>query len=405
MKRVIVLLCVVVLLLGVCACGNDMMEMGGMPILMESPAIEATPEPEYTVEARLIGIALPGRELARWNRDGEALAEQLQSRNYIVKLCYAGEGEIAAQQDQIKDMVDHGCELLVIAAEEEAALWDTLDYAQAHGVPVIAYDRPLNHAGTDYFLSFNNYEVGRMQGSYLLEALDVNNQPGPFRVELFGGAANDGNTDALYAGAMEVLQPYIELGKLVVPSGQTALEDIKMSGWEEELAYARMCELLAPPAAITTESVGTMPAADAATEGEPQNEPPAVQRIDAVLAPNDQLAAGIIRALSEFGYTAADFPLVTGQDCDIEAVQRIINGYQGMSVFKDTRLLAAQTVKVVDTMFSSKPLDMNAVYILPGTEIAINAYYCTPVLTTRSNYETVLLHSSYYTEDELRGPD
>ncbi|MDL2235486.1 sugar-binding protein [Christensenellaceae bacterium OttesenSCG-928-L17] len=380
MKRIAALLLLVALVFSAAACGNEDEVIGGVPIMdPEEMMPEEMPDIPYTLEAKLVGIALPARDIERWSRDGAELLAQFQSKDYIVKLCFDGEGEIATQESQIRDMINNGCKLLLIAATDEAALENVLDYAQAEGVLVVAYDRPINHAGTDYYLSFSGHEIGRIQADYIHNALNLENAAGPFAIEIFAGDISDRNTAALYAAAMEVLAPHIESGKLIVPSGKTELIDVTTSGWSEEAAYKRMQKLLQSEAYLQYGSTYA-----------------------AVLCANDSIARGVIRALKEVFGEENGFPVVvTGQDCEIAAVQAMIAGYQGMSVFKDTRLLAAQAVKTADALFLGELPEMNNAYIVEGSENAVPAFYCTPVLVTKENHESVLLHSSYYTEQDL----
>jgi putative multiple sugar transport system substrate-binding protein len=177
---------------------------------------------------------------------------------------------------------------------------------------------------------------------------------------------------------MDVLKPYIDKGVLVVPSGQTSKAQCATLNWSTEEAQKRMENL------ITSQGYG-----------------PRGKKLDAVYSSNDSCAMGITNALVGAGYTAANFPLVTGQDCDKASVKNMLAGTQAMSIFKDTRTLADKVVGMVDAIMQGKKPEINDTKTYDNGTGIIPSYLCDPVFATTENYKELLLDSGYYTKADL----
>ena len=142
-------------------------------------------------------------------------------------------------------MINSGCNVVVIAAIEGSSLGEALDMAKAKGVPVVAYDRLImNHDAVSYYATFDNYKVGTVQGTYIKEQLDLANAAGPFNIEFTAGDPGDNNAGFFFNGAMDVLKPYIESGKLNVVSGQTKFEEVATPAWSTETSQSRAENIL-----------------------------------------------------------------------------------------------------------------------------------------------------------------
>ena len=332
----------------------------------------------FTVEetnGHKIGVSMPTKDLQRWVQDGENMKSQLHNFGYTVDLLYANNDK-NLQNEQIKSMIDSGCEVLVIGAIDGSAIAESLETAKKAGVVVIAYDRLI--MGSDainYYATFDNQLVGTLQGQYIVDALDLKNTQGPYHIELFTGSSDDNNCNFFFGGALEVLQPYINTGKLIVTSGQTTKEQCYTQGWSTDIARERMENILK-----TYYADGT--------------------KLDAVLSSNDSVALGIAEALS--AQYNGDFPLLTGQDCDINAVKNIINGKQSMSIFKDTRNLAAKVVEMIDAIISDETVPINDTTTYNNGTGIIPTLLCDPVFADKNNYKEILVDSGYYTEDQFK---
>ena len=326
-------------------------------------------------EKGVIGVAMPTQDLQRWNQDGENMKAQLEEKGYTVDLQYAG-NDSATQASQIENMIANGDQLLVVASIDGDSLGTVLAQAKEAGIPVIAYDRLImNTDAVSYYATFDNYLVGKTQGEYLVQALDLENQDGPFNLEIITGDPGDNNVNFFYGGAMDVLQPYIDAGKLVVPSGQIAKEEVATANWATDAAQARFENILSSNYADGT-------------------------NLDAVLVSNDSTALGVVNALAA-NYTG-EYPIITGQDCDIANVPHIVDGTQAMSVFKDTRTLAAKVVEMVDAIMTGSEAPVNDTETYDNGTGIIPSYLCEPVAVTVDNYKEILIDSGYYTEDQIQ---
>ncbi len=163
-----------------------------------------------------VGVSMPTKDLQRWNQDGANMESELKAAGYEVELQYAA-NDVPTQLSQVENMINNGCSVVVIAAIEGSSLGEALDMAKASGVPVIAYDRLLmNSDAVSYYATFDNYKVGTVQGTYVKEALDLDNAAGPFNIEFTAGDPGGNNAGYFFNGAYDVLKPYIESGKLDV---------------------------------------------------------------------------------------------------------------------------------------------------------------------------------------------
>lgn len=186
------------------------------------------------------GVAMPTKELQGWNQDGSNMEAQLIEAGYEVDIQYAS-NDILTQVSQIENMINSGCELLVIASIDGDSLGTVLEQAKEKNIPVIADDRLImNSDAVTYYATFDNYMVGTRQGKYIKEQLDLDNAAGPFNIELVTGDPGDSNARYFFGGAMDVLQPYIDEGKLVVKSGQTDFETVATANWSTETSQSRM---------------------------------------------------------------------------------------------------------------------------------------------------------------------
>ena len=352
----------------------------------EAAKTEAAKEQEDKTEAAkddaaaggagaLIGVAMPTKDLQRWNQDGSNMKAELEAAGYAVDLQYAS-NDVQTQVSQIENMISNGCQMLVIASIDGSSLGEPLSQAKEAGIPVISYDRLImNSDAVSYYATFDNYKVGQKQGEYLVEALGLENSSEPRNIELFTGDPADNNCVFFFGGAMDVLQKYIDEGKLVVKSGQTAFEQVATANWDSEKAQNRMDTIIAG-----NYLDGTV--------------------LDAVLCSNDSTALGVENALAA-SYTGT-YPVITGQDCDIANVKNMLNGKQAMSVFKDTRTLATQVVKMVDAVMQGSEAEINDTSSYDNGTGVIPTYLCEPVVVTIDNYKEMLIDSGYYTEDQVK---
>ena len=246
MKKILALLLALVMVIGLVACGGNEATETNPPAADGTEAPAAQGGEEAPAGGNLVGVAMPTKDLQRWNQDGENMKAQLEAAGYTVDLQYAA-NDIATQVSQIENMIANGCEVLVIASIDGEALGTVLDQAKAANIPVIAYDRLImNSDAVSYYATFDNWDVGVKQGEYIVEALDLANAGDKtYNIEYITGDPGDNNNNFLFEGAISVLQPYIDAGTLVCPSGQTEKQTVATANWATDAAQARFEKILA----------------------------------------------------------------------------------------------------------------------------------------------------------------
>ena len=340
----------------------------------EAPAAEEE-APAAEENGMKVGVSMPTKDLQRWNQDGANMEAELKAAGYEVDLQYAN-NDVQTQVSQCENMIASGCNVLVIAAVEGSSMGEALSMAKENDVPVIAYDRLLMESdAVSYYATFDNYMVGTKQGQYVADTLDLENADGPFNIEFTAGDPGDNNAGYFFNGAVDVLQKYIDAGKLVVVSGQTEFSDVATPSWSTETAQSRAENIIG-----AYYSDGT--------------------NIDVWLCSNDSTALGVENALAN-NYKG-EYPIITGQDCDIENTKNMIAGKQSMSIFKDTRTLASQVVKMVGQILSGETVDVNDTETYDNGTGVIPSFLCEPVFADANNYKEILIDSGYYTEDQLQ---
>ena len=326
-----------------------------------------------------VGIAMPTKSSARWISDGNSMVEQFTAAGYEADLQYA-EDDIPNQLAQIENMITKGVNVLVIAAIDGTTLSNALENAAAAGIKVIAYDRLIRDSGNvDYYATFDNFKVGVQQASSLVAGLkerfpDVK----PWNVELFGGSPDDNNAFFFYNGGMSVLQPLIDSGDIVVPSGQMGMDTVGTLRWDGAVAQSRMDNLLS------------------AYYGD--------QDLHGALSPYDGLSIGILSSLKGVGYGSGGLamPIVTGQDAEVPSVKSMLAGEQYSTVFKDTRTLAGVTVGMVDALLGGGEPEINDTTTYDNGVKVVPSYLLEPVSVDINNWEEALIGSGYYTMDQIK---
>ncbi len=326
-----------------------------------------------------IGISMPTKSSERWIKDGETMQQILEDRGYTVDLQFA-EDDIPTQKAQIESMLTKGAKVLVIAAIDGSTLSDTLDQAGESGVKVISYDRLLvNTDAVSYYATFDNRGVGKLQAESLVEGLQKLKGDGPYHIELFAGSPDDTNSFYFYSGAMDVLQPLIDAGTVIVTSGQTEQADIGTLRWDGAVAQTRMDALLA---ANYTSGV----------------------QLDGVLSPYDGISRGIISSLTSFGYEPGtdNWPVVTGQDAEAASIKLIISGEQYSTILKDTRDLAKVAADMVDAVLAGTEPEINDTTTYDNNVKIVPSYLLVPYTVTVENYQELVIDSGYLTEDDIK---
>jgi putative multiple sugar transport system substrate-binding protein len=336
----------------------------------------------------LVGVAMPTKSSERWIQDGDAVKAELEEQGFTVDLQYA-EDDIPTQVSQIENMITKGAEALIIASIDGTTLTSVLQEAADAGIPVIAYDRLIRDTeNVDYYASFDNYQVGVQQATSILNGLgltELDGTPidgaptGPFNIELFAGSLDDNNAFFFWNGAIDTLQPYFDDGTLVVKSGQTEIEQAATLRWDGETAQSRMEDIL-----TAFYSDGS--------------------KVNAVLSPYDGISRGIISALTDAGYTVGDgWPIISGQDAELDSVKAINRGEQYSTIFKDTRLLAQVAVDMAVALLNGDTPEVNNTTDYDNGVKVVPSYLLESAIVVKDNITEVLVDSGYWTEAEING--
>jgi putative multiple sugar transport system substrate-binding protein len=330
-----------------------------------------------------VGISMPTKSLERWNRDGSFLKEQFEALGYEAELTYS-DNKTDQQVNDIQNLIADKVNLLVVAAIDGTALSTVLQDAKAQNIPVISYDRLImNTDAISYYVSFDNYTVGKLQGQYVETALDLANAGDKkFNIEFTAGDPADNNAGFFFKGAVDVLQPYIDKGTLVIPSGQKDFETVATASWDTANALDRMQNILASYYANGTQ-------------------------LDVALCSNDSTALGVTQAI-ESDYAGSNQPIITGQDGDVANLKNLLDGKQSMTVYKAVANEAVVTVALAKTILEGKTpdaaladtFDCECTYDTSsydnGTGI-IPSYLLVPDVVTKDNYKEKLVDPGYYT--------
>jgi putative multiple sugar transport system substrate-binding protein len=311
-------------------------------------------------EGATIGVALPDKTSENWVLAGQLFTDGLEEAGFKADVQYApASNTVAEQQNQIQAMVTGGAKVIIIGAKDGKQLATQVQAAKDAGAYVIAYDRLIeNTEAVDYYVAFDNFKVGQLQGNALLEGLEANaGHEAPYNIELFSGSPDDANSAVFFDGAMEVLQPKIDDGTLVVASGQTEIGQTATEGWLAENAQNRMDTLI-----TSTYGGDTV--------------------LDGVLSPNDTLARAILTSVQQAGKPV---PVVTGQDSEVESVKSIMEGVQYSTINKDTALLVEQAIKMVGQLQKGEEAEVNDTEQYDNGVKVVPSYLLDPVIVTKDN--------------------
>jgi len=325
---------------------------------------------------KTIGILMPTKEQTIWSIQGERLVAGYEAAGYATEIEYA-EDDASKQAMQIENMITKGVDAMVIVAVDGAAITDACEKAKEEGILIIAEDRLItNTSAVDYYVTFDLVKMGELQGQYIADALDLANQAGPFNLEIFSGSQDDPNAQLFYNGAMNILKPYIDEGKLVIQSGQAEYDVTAIKGWDSAEARSRMENLLSGFYAD--------------------------KKLDAVLVAADCLTFGVVPALEDAGYGSGDlaFPIITGQDAELAAVKQIKAGKQSMTAFLDANELVKIIVPVTTSLLEGTVPEATGTYNNGVIDVPAQTY--SPYAITAENVD-YLVEVGFFTEEDING--
>lgn len=339
MKRVISLLMVLSLLMGVTACGS----------------VEKENQIKEQEEEKIqIGMSFDSFVIERWQRDRDIFVSVAKELGAEVNVQNAN-GDVEEQKKQIDYFIQKGMDVIVIICIDSDSLQDSVKKAQDAGIKIIAYDRLIVDADVDLYISFDNAMVGTM----MAEALIDEGLAGG-KVVMLGGSPTDNNVP-IVEGAFR---------KVMKDNQVTILASTHAEGWKAEKASNYIYE-----------------------------NPLVIANTDAIMCGNDDLATQVVRALSE--KRKAGSILVVGQDADLAACQRIVEGTQVMTVYKPVEKLAARAAEAAVALAQEGEVSGDDVTMITNGGYEIPYIGLEPIPVNRDNIDEVIIGSGFHLKEDV----
>ena len=303
-------------------------------------------------EKPVIGFSIDDLSVERWARDRDYFVAAAKELGAEVSV-QSADGDSAKQVAQIENLISKKVDVLVIVPKDQSTLTNALKEAKKAGIKVVSYDRLIKSPDVDIYISFDNERVGTMQGEALIKALPKGN------IYVMSGDPGDNNAKLFKAGAMKAMEPSIKKGDIKV-LGEQAVKD-----WLPQNALK------------IAENVLTQFNND----------------IQGFLAPNDGTAGGIIQALA--GQKLAGKVVVTGQDADLSACKRVLDGTQTMTVYKSLQKIASEAAKISVSLVKGEKLDYKTVKVDNVESVLLD-----PIVITKANMD-LLVKDGFFTKEQL----
>jgi D-xylose transport system substrate-binding protein len=297
-----------------------------------------------------IGLSMDTLKEERWQRDRDLFTERAKELGAEV-LVQSADGNDNVQTDQAESLLTQGVDVLVVIPHNGLVAASIVDSAKRQNVPVICYDRIIRNSEPDLYISFDNEKVGELQARYLIERAPRGNYV------LIGGSPTDNNATLFRKGQMNVLKPALDRGDIHIVADQWARD------W------------LASEALAHTENALTRAAND----------------VVAVVASNDAVAGGAVQALE--GQRLAGKVLVSGQDADLPALQRIVAGKQSMTVYKPVAQLARRAAEAAIALARHERFD--ATSVINNGKIDVPSILLEPIVVDKSNILDSVIKDGY----------
>jgi D-xylose transport system substrate-binding protein len=303
-----------------------------------------------------IGLSIDDLRLERWQHDRDIFVQKAKELGADV-IVESANGDDAKQLSQVENMLSKNVDVLVIIPHNSDSMAAAVDEAKQQGIPVLAYDRLINKSDVDIYVSFDNIRVGEMQAKYLTKLVPKGNY------FLLGGSPTDNNAKMFRQGQMNVLKPLIDKGDIKVVGDQWAKD------WQAD------------------EAMQIMENALTATNN----------KIDAVVASNDSTAGGAIQALAAQGL--AGKVAISGQDADLAAVQRIVEGTQSMTVYKPIQAIATKAAEVAVQLAKHEKVQTSGT--VNNGKKDVPAVLLDPIVVDKANMMDTIIKDGFHTFEEV----
>ena len=333
-----------------------------------------------------VGIVLPTKDEPIWLQDQAQFESILDEAGFTNQVLFS-QGSSATEKTNVETLISQGIDVLIICAQDASAAAAAVEEAKDAGVTVIAYDRLITGTdAVDYYVTFDSFAVGQAQGQYLIDNAKESGTP----LYLYAGAATDNNAFIFFEGAWSVLQPKIADGTFVIANSSEAeaLKDTAELTRDQEATIIGQITTDWDFNVAKSKAEAHLTAVGADMKGDV-----------AILGPND----GTARSIADVFSTDKDVSsyIVTGQDSEIASVQYIIDGIQSMTVFKDTRTLAADSVAMAISILNGETPETGTTY--NNGNVDVPAKQTDIVVVTKDNVKSALVDSGYYDASEFTG--
>lgn len=301
-----------------------------------------------------IGMSFDSFVIERWQKDRDVFVSMAKEMGAEVNVQNAN-GDIEQQKKQIEYFIDKGMDAIVIICIDSDSLADTVKKAKNAGIKVVAYDRLIHNADVDLYVSFDNYEVGTLMGNGLVENGIVDKN-----VLILGGAPADDNVPQVEAGFTQVMKE----------NGNAILDVMHSEGWRAELAGEYV-----------------------------YNNLDLIEQADAIMCGNDNLATAVIHALSE--NRLAGEKLVVGQDADLEACQRVVEGTQVLTVYKPVEKLAGRAAEYTMKLLNGEEITGTDVVTANDGSYEVPYVKLDPIAVNENNINEVIINSGFHLKEDV----
>ncbi|WP_340082089.1 D-xylose ABC transporter substrate-binding protein [Terribacillus sp. FSL K6-0262] len=303
-----------------------------------------------------IGLSVSDLTLERWQHDRDFFVEKAEELGAEV-LVQSADGDEAKQLSQIQNMLSQDIDTLVIIAINSDALSTVVDQAKAEGISVLSYDRLINGADIDAYVSFDNVRVGEMQAEYLTEQVPTG------KYFLMGGSPTDNNAKLFREGQLNILQPLVDSGDIEI------IGDQWVKNWD------------------ANEALKIMENALTANKND----------VDAVVASNDSTAGGAIQALEAQGL--AGKVAISGQDADLSGVQRIAEGTQTMTIYKPIKEIATKSAEVAVQL--AKGEEVKADSTINNGKMDVPFIKLEPIQVNKDNLADTVIKDGFHSLEDV----
>jgi D-xylose transport system substrate-binding protein len=303
-----------------------------------------------------VGLLLHALDNERWENDRDFLIKKVEELGGTVKVEIA-ENDASKQLAQAKELLANGVDVLVVVPVDQFAAAEIVNEAHARNVKVISYDRLIKNCKLDYYVSTDNVKIGELQANYLTRIKPVG------KFALIGGAKTDNNSKFLYLGQMNELAPLVEKGDIKIVYNEFT------EAWGESEGYDQTQNILK-----------------------------AVSDVDAIIAGNDAIAMGVIKALREAGKEGS--VLIAGMDADLGNLQEIVAGHQTCTVYKPYEKMAATAAELAMKLGKGEGCE-NSFQTVSNGEILVPSILHEAMVVNRENLKLTVISEGYQKEEEI----